>query len=142
MLSLSASELSVWTNENKGIAFMRKLAAAFTLAALTTAASSASADDVGKAMFAGRCGACHSVATTKSGPIAPSLKGVYGRKIASLPDFSYSAALKAKGGAWTASALDTFLTAPSAFAPGTKMFIAVTSPADRAALIGYLKTAK
>ena len=116
--------------------------AASSLAAIALAAPQARADDAGKAMFTGRCGVCHQVASPKSGPAAPSLKGVYGRKIASLPDFNYSAALKAKGGVWTDANLEAWLTQPSAFAPGTRMFISVPSAADRATLIGYLKTAK
>ena len=116
--------------------------AASSLAALGLMTSSALAEDPGQAMFAGRCGACHTTASSKSGFAAPSLKGVYGRKIASLPDFAYSAALKAKGGAWTDANLEAWLAGPSKFAPGTKMFIAPPSPADRATIIGYLKTAK
>ena len=115
-------------------------AAAF--AVLAFSATQALAEDPGKAMFMGRCGACHQTASPKSGPAAPSLKGVYGRKIASLPDFSYSDALKAKGGVWTEANLEAWLSGPSKFAPGTKMFAVVSNPADRALLIGYLKTAK
>jgi cytochrome c len=119
-----------------------RLTIAAALAALTFSATHALADDAGKSMFNGRCGACHQVADAKSGPAAPSLKGVYGRKIASLPDFNYSSALKAKGGTWTDANLDAWLSGPAKFAPGTKMFVAVTNAADRATLIGYLKTAK
>ena len=115
---------------------------AATMAAFVLSATQALADDAGKTMFTARCGICHQVASPKSGPAAPSLKGVYGRKIASLPDFNYSTALKAKGGVWTDANLENWLTQPSNFAPGTKMFISVPGAADRATLIGYLKTAK
>ena len=96
----------------------------------------------GGAAFKTRCGICHTVETEKSGQLGPSLKGVAGRKIAALGDFNYSAALKAKGGSWTAAHLDEYLASPPKFAPGTKMFLAVTDPADRARIISYLKTAK
>lgn len=96
----------------------------------------------GKAAFGARCGGCHQVAAAASGPMGPSLKGVYGRKIASLGDFAYSAALKGKGSVWTATSLDAFLTSPVKFAPGGKMYAAVTAPADRANLIAYLKTVR
>ena len=86
-------------------------------------------------MFAARCGACHQIATGKSGPVAPSLKGVYGRKIASLSDYAYSAGLKAKGGTWTEANLQAFLSSPSTFASGSKMPISVAGAADRATLI-------
>ena len=52
-----------------------------------------------------------------------------GAKIAARPDFTYSPALKAKDGAWTDANLDAFLKAPMAFAPGTRMPVAV--PAGR-----------
>ncbi len=84
----------------------------------------------------------YSAAASTSGPTGPSLKGVVGRKLAALPDFAYSPALKAKGGVWSAANLDAFLASPVRFAPGGKMFTAVTDPADRAHLIAYLKTQK
>ena len=107
-----------------------------------TGAASAQDAAAGKAAFGARCGGCHQVAASSSGPMGPSLKGVYGRKIGSLGDFAYSAALKGKGGSWTVASLDAFLTSPVKFSPGGKMFTAVTAPADRANLIAYLKTAK
>ncbi len=113
---------------------------------LLLAASQASAQDAvaGKAVFSGRCGACHQTADAKSTAIAPSLRGVFGRKIATLPDFPYSDALKTKGAGrkWTAAELDTYLSSPPRYDPGGKMFMAVTDPTDRANVIAYLKTAK
>jgi len=91
--------------------------------------------------FNTKCGDCHAV-TADSSPVAPGLKGVVGRKIASLTDFTYSDALKAKGGTWTGQALDTFLTDPKSFAPGTTMLASVPDPADRKTIIDYLKTQK
>ena len=113
---------------------------AFPALLLALAATPALAAD-GKALFDGKCAECHTVGAAST-DAAPTLKGVVGRKIASLTDFQYSDALKAKGGVWTDANLETWLTQPSAFAPGTKMFISVPSAADRATLIGYLKTAK
>jgi len=121
---------------------MRQLAASATLVVLSLASSQVLADDAGKVLFTERCGVCHTVATAKSGFAAPSLKGVYERKIASLTDFSYSTALKSKEGKWTDANLETWLSGPGKFAPGTKMFIAPPAPADRAAIISFLKTAK
>jgi cytochrome c len=107
-------------------------------------AGSASAQDAaaGKAAFAGRCAVCHKIDDAKSGPMAPSLKGVYGRRVASLGDFAYSPAMKAKGGKWTIAALEVYLASPVKDVPGGKMLMAVTDPADRANIIAYLKTAK
>jgi cytochrome c len=95
----------------------------------------------GKALFDDKCAECHA-AGPASTDTAPSLQGVVGRKIASLPDFQYSDALKAKGGVWTEAALDAFLASPKTFAPGTQMFGGAPDPADRLAIIGYLKTVK
>jgi cytochrome c2 len=95
----------------------------------------------GAALFAGQCKTCHAVAG-ESGPVGPSLKGVFGRKIAGAGDYSYSAGLKAKGGTWSESTLDAFLAAPSAFAPGTDMMVQVAQPTARASLITFLKTVK
>ncbi len=114
------------------------------VAALLLTAGGAQAQDVaaGKTMFTGRCSVCHQLDSPKSGPKAPSLKGVVGRRIASLPDFSYSNALSAKGGQWTPATIDLFLASPVRFAPGGKMLMALVNPADRANVIAYLKTAK
>ncbi len=123
---------------------MRALHAGLALSFIVAVSGGAHAQDAaaGKAAFIGRCGACHQVDTAKSGPIAPSLKGVAGRKIASLADFNYSDALKAKSGRWTSAELETFLASPMKAVPGTKMMMAVPNAADRANLVAYLKTVK
>lgn len=112
--------------------------------ALGVAGSSWALDNpaMGKALFKIRCATCHQSEAAQSGPAGPSLKGIVGRKVAALPDFSYSSALKTKGGVWSDAALDAFLASPVKFAPGGKMFSAVTDSADRAHLIAYLKTQK
>ena len=121
---------------------------ALAMAALAQllAASPAAAQDAaaGKALFAGRCASCHHIDQPKSTAAAPALAGVVGRPVASLTDFNYSAALKAKGQGktWTASELDAFLASPVKYSPGGKMYAAVTDPTERANLIAYLKTAK
>jgi cytochrome c len=94
----------------------------------------------GQDVFNDKCGDCHTV-DPPSGT-APALKGVVGRKIASLTDFQYSDALKAKGGTWDEAALDAFIANPKAFSPGTQMTAGAADPADRKAIIDYLKSAK
>lgn len=112
------------------------LAAALVLATVTPAA----AQD-GAALFNTQCKSCHTT-TGVSTPAGPTLKGVSGRKAAAAPGFSYSAGLTKKGGAWTDANLDAYLTAPAAYAPGTRMVTKVASPQARAAIIAYLKTLK
>ena len=93
----------------------------------------------GAKLFTLQCKTCHGAQSSVAGP---SLSGVVGRKVAGAPGFTYSAALKAKGGIWTEASLGAYLTAPQAFAPGGRMAVAISAPADRAAVIDYLKTLK
>jgi cytochrome c len=94
----------------------------------------------GQDVFNDKCGDCHTL-DPPSGT-APALKGVVGRKVASLTDFQYSDALKAKGGVWTEAAIDAFIADPKTYAPGTVMTAGAPDPADRKAIIDYLKSAK
>jgi len=86
-----------------------------------------------------RCVACHTIDKGGSNGIGPNLHGVVGRAVASHAGFSYSGAMKAKGGVWTDAALDTYLEAPMKAVPGTRMaFAGVNDATDRKALILYL----
>jgi len=87
------------------------------------------------------CIACHNFKEGAGNKVGPNLYGVVGRDKASYAGYTYSAALKAKGGKWTYADLNTWLTKPSAYAPGTKMsYAGVQSPQLRADLIDYLNT--
>jgi cytochrome c len=69
-------------------------------------------------------------------------KGLFGRAAGSVPDFDYSAAMRASGIVWSEVTLDQFLQGPRKMVPGTKMtFIGVPAAKDRADLIAYLKQA-
>ncbi len=90
-----------------------------------------------------RCMACHTIDKGGSNGIGPNLHGVVGRAVASHEGFSYSGAMKAKGGVWDEAALDHFLTAPMKALPGTRMaFAGIDDAADRKALILYLESQK
>ena len=55
--------------------------------------------------------------------------------------FNFSAAMKAKGGTWTYDDLNTFLTNPKGFVPGTAMgFAGIQKDSQRADVIAYLRT--
>ena len=95
----------------------------------------------GEQLFNDNCGSCHVIGAAST-PDAPTLKGVVGRKIASLPDFKYSDGLKAKQGVWTDEALEAFIASPQTYAPGTQMYGGASDPNERKAIIGYLKTLK
>lgn len=111
--------------------------AALTAAAALSAPALAEPDaKAGEEAYAGACSGCHS-------SFAPNLKGVAGRKIASLEGTNYSDALKAKKEeSWDDAHLDAFLKAPGDFAPGTPMFMGAPDDATRANIIAYLKTLK
>ena len=106
---------------------------------LNAALASASAER--GAQSAKQCQICHNVEEGKGNKIGPDLYGVVGRPVASEPGFSYSAALKAKGGKWTFEALDKWLTNPRADVPGTSMtFAGISKEKQRADVIAYLNT--
>jgi cytochrome c len=93
----------------------------------------------GAAIYQDYCGACHSLDANRVGPRH---RGVFGRKAGSVPDFHYTAALKASGIVWNAQTLDRWLTNPQALAPGTAMGFRLGDPAKRADVIAYLKQQK
>ncbi|MFX9962091.1 hypothetical protein ABTP39_19090, partial [Acinetobacter baumannii] len=72
--------------------------------------------------------------------IGPLHRGVVGRRVASVPGYAYSPALKKLTGVWTPVRLDRWLQNPQAVAPGTRMYFSVANPAERAAIIAYLES--
>jgi cytochrome c len=110
------------------------------LMALATPQARADGDAAhGQAIYESRCIACHSPDANRVGPMH---RGVFGRKAGSLPDYSYSKALKGAGFVWNDETLNKWLSNPQAFVPGQKMNFKVTKAEDRADLIAYLKTLK
>jgi len=111
------------------------------VAGIDSASAATGAGDAvaGKKNFR-RCKACHTIKQGGGNRTGPNLYGVVGRPIASVSNFKYSAALKAKGGNWDAAKLDQFLTKPKKFVPGTKMtFAGLKKAKSRADLIAYLE---
>src|SRR5262245_46277961 len=89
------------------------------------------------------CVACHT-RSEKDGPRAgPTLAGIFGRKIASLPDYRFSDALKKMNIVWTPETVSQlFEVGPNAYTPGTKMpEQRIGSAEDRKALMDFLKRA-
>jgi cytochrome c len=93
-----------------------------------------------------RCVACHSVDPRERGLQGPNLAGVVGRRAARVAGFEYSPAMRqagARGLVWTEATLDRFLADAEAVVPKSEMFTPpLRRPADRAALIAYLKSPK
>ena len=101
----------------------------------------AKADPAKGQALAKACGACHNFDKGAAAKVGPPLYGVVGRKIASVEGFSYSDALKAKGGEWTLDDINKFIANPKAYAAGTKMgYAGEGSPEKRADIINYLHT--
>ena len=80
--------------------------------------------------------------TCDGGMVAPTLRGIAGRPIASVADFTgYSPALKGKSDqVWTDANLDAFIKAPVEFAPGVLMTASVTDDQARADVIAFIKS--
>jgi cytochrome c len=74
---------------------------------------------------------------------APSLWGIVGAPKARADWFSYSLALRKKGGVWSEQELDAYLAKPSGFIPGTlKVLPPIEDQVRRQQLISFLKTLK
>ncbi|CAA2137368.1 cytochrome c family protein [Hyphomicrobium sp. ghe19] len=94
----------------------------------------------GKAIFK-KCQACHVSEKGKAPTVGPNLWDVVNRPKASFPGFSYSEAMKSKGGNWSFEELAHFLHGPKTFIPGTKMvFKGLPTASDEADVIAYLAT--
>jgi cytochrome c len=86
------------------------------------------------------CSACHTLKSGEPDKVGPNLAGVVGATAGTRGTYAYSAALRHSGIVWTDATLDTWLTQPMAFVPGTKMaFIGLPYERDRQTIIAYLK---
>lgn len=95
--------------------------------------------DAGAKVFK-KCATCHTLTQGGANKVGPNLYGVIGKKRASISGFSYSNAMKAKGGVWTIEDMNIWLAKPKDFVPGTKMgFAGLKKDKDRANVIAYLK---
>jgi cytochrome c len=120
-----------------GVVRIAVTAAAFVIAG-TTAAVAANAEH-GKVVFQ-QCAACH---TDKPGAIGPALRGVFGRKSATVDGFRYSEAMKRANLTWDDANLHDYISNPQAKIKGNRMpFGGVTSAGDIDDLVAYLKDYK
>jgi cytochrome c len=88
------------------------------------------------------CVACHALRPDDGNRAGPTLAGIFGRRIATLPGYNFSPALKKLDIVWSPETVSKlFEVGPRAFTPGTKMPEQRIGPADRAALVEFLKRA-
>jgi cytochrome c len=99
-------------------------------------------DDPGAQVFRA-CVACHTLSPDAGNRAGPTLAGIFGRKIATLPGYNFSDALKHLDIVWTPETVaKLFEVGPAAYTPGTKMpEQRIGSAEDRAALVRFLEKA-
>ncbi len=89
------------------------------------------------------CVACHTLRADAISRAGPTLAGIFGRRIASLPGYRYSEALKKLDIVWTPETVaKLFEVGPATYTPGTRMpEQTIGSAADREALVRFLEKA-
>jgi cytochrome c len=89
------------------------------------------------------CVACHTLRPDDGPRAGPSLAGLFGRRIATLPGYRFSDALKKLDITWTAETVaKLFELGPATYTPGTKMpEQRIGSAEDREALVKFLEKA-
>jgi cytochrome c len=124
---------------------MMRTLALFGVAAVVALSQPAMAADAakGKQLFES-CAKCHSItAESDSTLVGPTLKGVVGRKSASIEDFRYSSAMRGSGIVWTEQDLKEYIGDPQAKVKGNRMALKSTfEPAEIDDIVAYLKTLK
>jgi cytochrome c len=97
----------------------------------------------GERQFQRKCSVCHTLDKDDRNRAGPTLFGVFGRKAGTLPGYPYSEGLRKSDIVWNEETIARlFDHGPDVVTPGTKMPIQrLKSPADRDALIAFLKTA-
>ncbi len=87
------------------------------------------------------CVACHTLNSDQANKAGPTLAGIFGRRIATLPGYNFSEPLKRLDIVWTPETVSKlFEIGPSAYTPGTKMpEQRIGSEQDRAALVQFLE---
>ena len=100
------------------------------------------AGDPGAQVFRA-CVACHTLKTDEGNRAGPTLHGIFGRHIATLPGYDFSAALKQLDIVWTPVTLaKLFEVGPAIYTPGTKMLEQrIGASEDRDALVEFLERA-
>ncbi len=104
----------------------------------TAAGTSVDGDAAAGRQVYRKCLACHSLEPGKN-TLGPSLAGIVGKKSGEVPNYNYSAALKAANVVWDAATLDAYLLDPQKLIPQNKMpFPGLKTANERKDVIAYL----
>ena len=97
----------------------------------------------GELQFRRKCSVCHTLTPDDANRAGPTLHGIFGRPVASLPGYPYSDAMRGMQIEWNADTIGLlFDLGPDNYTPGSKMPMQrIVDPADRAALVAYLREA-
>jgi len=94
----------------------------------------------GADVFETQCAECHSIQPGRNKK-GPSLYGVVGRTPGSIPDYSYSDAMKSNPETWSPERLAAYMSNPRSVVHGTKMkYDGLDDANDRSDLIAFLNT--
>jgi cytochrome c len=97
------------------------------------------AGDYGAQVFR-HCVACHTLSPDEGNRAGPTLWHIFGRRIATLPGYNFSPALKKLNIVWSKTTVSKlFEIGPAHYTPGTKMpEQTIGSAVDRKALVDFL----
>jgi len=116
--------------------FSHSFAAAVLLAVHLPVAHAQGDAAAGKALYAARCTACHSL---QFNGVGPTHKNLIGRRAGTAPGYLYSSALKESSVVWSEETLMRWLADPEAFIPGQRMSISIPDAQQRADIVAYLQ---
>jgi cytochrome c len=120
---------------------VRAIGAAIAAIFLFGALSAAAGDPARGEQLWRKCASCHTLDANGRNRAGPRLHGIFGRAAGSVPDYSYSEALRKSGIVWDDATLDAYLKDSEAFVPGTKMYGGLSQDADREDLLAFLRSA-
>src|SRR5215469_2824171 len=124
--------------KSMSVRISRTAAHVVMLLALASPAIAADAEH-GKTLFAS-CAACH---TDRADSLGPSLKGLFGRKSASIEEFHYSNAMKRANLVWDKNNLRAYIHDPQGKVKGNRMpYGGMSDARDVDDVVAYLKTLK
>ena len=99
--------------------------------------------DRGATLFQRQCSACHRIGPDAVNRVGPQLNGLFGRRAAAVPDFTYSKSMARMGSdglTWTLETLDAYVENPKALVSGTRMaYKGLKDEGQRADLLAFLR---